>query len=46
LVCNYGEKSVVEKFLEDFGDSGEEAYRLVGCRDRNRSRFGNVLSTL
>jgi hypothetical protein len=24
---------VVEKFLEDFGESGEEAYRAVGCRD-------------
>jgi hypothetical protein len=35
LVCNYGEKSVV-KFLEDFGESGEEAYRAVRCRDLRR----------
>jgi hypothetical protein len=26
----------VEKFLEDFGESGEEAYRAVGCRDIRR----------
>jgi hypothetical protein len=32
LVCNYGEKSVVEEFLEDFGESGE----VVGCRDIRR----------
>jgi hypothetical protein len=39
LVFNYGEKSVV-KFLEDFGESGEEAYRVVGCRDIRRfARF-------
>jgi hypothetical protein len=31
-----GEKSVVKKFLEDFGESGEEAYRAVGCRDIRR----------
>jgi hypothetical protein len=36
LVFNYGKKSVVEKFLEDFGESGEEAYRAVGCRDIRR----------
>jgi hypothetical protein len=35
LVFNYGEKSVV-KFLEDFGESGEEAYRVVGCRGIRR----------
>jgi hypothetical protein len=28
LVFNYGEKSVVEKFLEDFGESGEEVFLL------------------
>jgi hypothetical protein len=28
------------KFLEDFGESGEEAYRAVGCRDIRRiARF-------
>jgi hypothetical protein len=27
---------VVKKFLEDFGESGEEAYRAVGCRDIRR----------
>jgi hypothetical protein len=36
LVFNYGEKSVVEKILEDFGESGEEAYRVVGCRHIRR----------
>jgi hypothetical protein len=36
LVLNYGEKSVVKKFLEDFGDSGKEAYRAVGCKDIRR----------
>jgi hypothetical protein len=36
LVFNYGEKSVVEKFLKDFGESEEEAYRAVGCRDIRR----------
>jgi hypothetical protein len=36
LVFNYAEKSVVVKFLEDFGESGEEAYRVVGCRDIRR----------
>jgi hypothetical protein len=35
LVFTYGEKSVM-KFLEDFGESGEEAYRAVGCRDIRR----------
>jgi hypothetical protein len=25
-----------EKFLEDFGESGEEAFRAVGCRDIRR----------
>jgi hypothetical protein len=24
------------KFLEDFGESGEEVYRAVGCRDIRR----------
>jgi hypothetical protein len=31
LVFNYG-----EKFLKDFGDSGQEAYEAVGCRDIRR----------
>jgi hypothetical protein len=40
LVFNYGEKSLVEKFLEDVGESGEEAYTAVGCRDIRRfARF-------
>jgi hypothetical protein len=39
-VCNYGEKSVVQKFLKDFGESGKEAYRAVGCREIRRfARF-------
>jgi hypothetical protein len=29
-------RSLVEKLLEDFGESGEEAYRVVGCRDIRR----------
>jgi hypothetical protein len=36
LVFNYEEKSLVEKFLVDFGESGEEAYRAVGCRGNRR----------
>jgi hypothetical protein len=36
LVFSYGEKSVVEKVLDDFGESGEEAYRAVGCRGIRR----------
>jgi hypothetical protein len=28
--------TVVEKFLKDFGESGEEAYMAVGCRDIRR----------
>jgi hypothetical protein len=27
---------MVEKFLEDIGESGEEAYRAVGCRNIRR----------
>jgi hypothetical protein len=26
----------MEKFLEGFGESGEEAYRALGCRDIRR----------
>jgi hypothetical protein len=34
---------VVEKFLDDFGESGEEAYREVGCRDiRDIEKLGDV----
>jgi hypothetical protein len=36
LVFNYGEKSVVEKFLEGFGESGKEANRMVGYRNIRR----------
>jgi hypothetical protein len=36
LIFNYGEMCVVEKFLEDFGESGQEAYRAVGCRHSRR----------
>jgi hypothetical protein len=28
---------VVEKFFEDLGESGEDAYRALGCKDIRRS---------